>query len=179
MTFSTLITLTFLLFTWGNPLFAYEGLDLITGKKVQFETKGKASVVFFLSTSCPCSNSHLEHLKDLKKSFSDFQFIGVHSNLGEKLHEAKGFYKKLKINFPVVYDKDLTIANSFKASKTPHVFVFSKEGERLYHGGVTNSQNFKYSKRYYLKSALENISKGQKVEKPFTRILGCRIARKV
>ena len=137
----------------------------------------KGTVVFFLSSSCPCSNSHISHLKKLKSEFRNLHFIGIHSNKFAKRKRIQDYFNKKEVNFPVLLDHDLKIANLFKAVKTPHVFVFNQKGKTLFHGGLTNSINFKIAQKFYLKEALTDIENGLIPKQSFARALGCYISR--
>ena len=141
------------------------------------ESSKKGTVVLFLSSSCPCSNSHIPHLKKLKTEFKNMQFIGIHSNKLAKQKRIQNYFNKKEVNFPVLYDHDLKIANLFKAIKTPHVFVFNQKGKILFQGGLTNSVNFKIAKKFYLQEALIDIEKGLIPKQSFARALGCYISR--
>ena len=137
----------------------------------------KGTVISFLSSKCPCSNSHLKHLIDLQEKFPQFLFIGIHSNKKGKKKEIQSFFRTKKLSFPLLFDSSLELANSFRALKTPHIFVISKKGELLFHGGITNSINFKFATKFYLKEALTKIKNKKPLEKIYARAIGCSIAR--
>ncbi len=138
----------------------------------------KGLVVVFLSSKCPCSNSHISELKNLKEAFPNFSFVGIHSNMDETDEDSQKYFKGLKLNFPVIQDKNADYANKFAAFKTPHAFLLDNKGEILYQGGVSNSHEFKNSDKLFLREALEDISKGNKIRNAEGRTLGCFIVRK-
>lgn len=141
-------------------------------------TSGKRGIVLaFLSASCPCSNAHIETLKALQKKYPDFQFLGVNSNTNESLEVAGSYFQSKSLSFPVIKDRDAKIADQFRASKTPHVFVLNPEGDILYRGGVTGSSKAESTARQYLEEALSDIQGGVKVRTPEARTLGCAIDR--
>lgn len=149
---------------------------LLDGSPVSsLNTKNKDTVVFFLSASCPCTKKNIPYLQALGKEFPNFQFIGVHSNANEDIEVAKKEFGDFK--FPIAYDSDMKIADHFKATKTPHVFVLNKKDEILFHGGVTNSIDPKRAKKFYLANALNDISKNREVKQQFAKALGCYIVR--
>ena len=149
---------------------------LLDGKKVSsLKTKDRETVVFFLSASCPCTKKNIPYLQTLSKEYPDFQFLGVHSSANESIEDAKKEFGAL--NFPIAYDEDMKIADQFKATKTPHVFVLNKKSEILFHGGVTNSVDPIRAKNFYLKNALEDITKNKEVRQKFAKALGCYIVR--
>ncbi len=135
------------------------------------------SVIIFLSKDCPCSKANLDYLNDLSVQFKTFQFIGVHSKIGTRSEEIAQYLQDKKLNFDVVNDNDLKIADQFKALKTPHVFVVSTAGEILYNGGVTNTTSPANAKEHFLKTTLLEIQNNQAVTHQETRTLGCFITR--
>lgn len=164
---------------WAAVSDGVSGQDLKTQKEVHVEWKEalKGTVVVFLSSKCPCSNSHVEILKNLAAQYKDFHFLGVHSNEDESVAAAAEYFKKADLPFPVIQDNQAQIADELKAYKTPHVFVFSPEGKVLYRGGVTNSSIGPAADKMYLQNALEDISQNKPVRTPETRTLGCVISR--
>lgn len=156
----------------------FEGRDLRTGEILQWQVRPqKIGVVLFLSTRCPNSRAHLEEIKKTAPLYPEFSFVAIHSNADESEDEARGYFKKHALPFPVLRDKDSQIAERLKALKTPHVFVLNAEGEILYQGGVTDSADPVRAKRFYLQEALRDIKEGKTVQTPEGRTLGCRMVR--
>lgn len=156
-----------------------QGPDLLTGEelKIAIESpKKKGTVVVFISAKCPCSTSHQKHLNELAQKFTDFEFVGVHSNSDEPLEFSRERLKG-QVNFRIVQDKNAAIADEYKAFKTPHVFVFNNEGKSLYRGGVSSSADFARSEKFFLQEALEDLQAGRPVRLAEGRTLGCMITR--
>ncbi len=154
--------------------------DHTSGKditKILEINKKKTTVVFFMSTKCPCSISHAPYFKKLATEFKDIQFIGVHSNMDEKDSDLTSFLKGQDFSFPIIRDDEAKIAEELGATKTPHTFVYDSNGKRLFHGGATNRSNATVATKFYLKDALAKISKGEKPDMKFARALGCYIQR--
>ncbi len=139
------------------------------------DTKNNISIFYFFSPSCPCSLAHLEHMRELKQNFP-FQFTGILSKKNISLEKAKDFIKNKNLNFSVLMDDDLKIADKFRAIKTPQVFVYEGE-ELLYQGAITNSLRFKNAKNFYLKEVLEKLKLGKKIKVTMRKSLGCYIRR--
>ena len=156
---------------------AISGRDLLTQKSVEISPGKKGTVVVFLSSKCPCSDSHLPVLKQLSADFRDFNFVAVHSNADEAPESTKAYFAAAKLAFPVLQDENLRLANDLRANKTPHAFVLSPEGKVLYRGGVTSSANAPDAKRQYLRDTLRELSEGKALSQSETRTLGCVIAR--
>lgn len=160
------------------PLDTLKGHDVLTGQSVKIQTgERKGVVLVFLSSTCPCSNSHMQELASLEKEYPDFAFIGIHSNTDEKKDATQAYFREAKLPFPVLQDNGAKIADELKAYKTPHAFVMKPNGEILYQGGVSNSHALDRASRKYLREALEDASQGRPVRTPEGRTLGCVIAR--
>ena len=156
-----------------------KGTDLTHGTAFEHNWNGNnnPTVVVFLSSSCPCSMAHIDHLITLAKDFPQVKFIGVHSNANESQEEAQKYFQSLDLPFPVIQDNSSEWADRLKAYRTPHAFLISPSGEILYQGGVTSSADPKKADAFYLKVTLKNILSGKKIENTHTRVLGCQIAR--
>jgi len=172
------LTLVFLAFCWSAAwAVPISGLDLVTGKTTQVRPGTKGTVAIFLSSKCPCSNSHMNVLKKLAQEFKDFNFVAIHSNADETAEQAGIYFKAAGLPFPVVQDESSHLADSLKALKTPHAYVFSLSGEILFKGGVTSSHEGDTGSKQYLREALEDIRAGREVRVKEARTLGCAIAR--
>lgn len=155
-----------------------KGESILDNTEIQAgQKKSKGLVVVFVSSKCPCSDSHIEELKELAKAFPDFEFVGIHSNMDEDFEVSKSYFEAKKLPFPVIQDHKAKIADDFKAFKTPHAFILKLSGEIVYQGGVTNSAQFSRSNKKFLREALQDIAADRTVEIPEGRTLGCVIAR--
>lgn len=155
-----------------------EGADLQTGATIKVTSEQKNLVVLFLSATCPCSNSHVKELKALAHDYPDFNFVAVHSNSNETKAETQTYFKQAALPFPVIQDHKVKIADELKASKTPHAFVFLKDGSIAYQGGVSDSHEFENSKHQFLRDALSDLTgPTHKVRVASGRTLGCTISR--
>lgn len=137
--------------------------------------EGKMTVVAFLSAECPCSKSHIEHLRELKERNPELQFVGVLSNAEEDVSMAAVILNQ--IGFPVLVDEDQALANAFGAVKTPHIFVV-KSGEIVFHGGISDASHFANAKVRYLETALAQIKLNKTPRPNYARALGCDIRRR-
>lgn len=155
------------------------GIDLSNQKAVVFEKnlKARGTILVFLSSRCPCSASHEPLLKDLAKKYSNFNFIGVHSNGDETVAEAAEHFKKADLGFPVLNDPSSKTADLYGALKTPHAYVFNSAGDLVYDGGVTSSSVGPSADKQYLREVLEDLDSNKKPRFNKQRSLGCYIQR--
>lgn len=158
----------------------WSGKNLITGETwslpSRFQDK-KGHVIIFMSSKCPCSNSHVSELTKLADLYKDFRFTVVHSNMDESFESSQEYFKKLGFKFDVVQDEKAEMADQLKAFKTPHVFVLSPNAEILYQGGITNSSHAPSATQHFLADALEDIHQNRPVKLSQGRTLGCVISR--
>jgi thioredoxin-related protein len=154
------------------------GLEIKSGEMRSLVPSKKGMAIVFLSITCPCSNSHVKELIKLSREYSDYDFVAIHANQDEELKDAKPYFAEAALPFPVLEDVNLTMAERFKARSTPHVFLLDAEGAVLYRGGVSSSKDCEKAGHLYLREALEDLAKGEKVRTPAGRTLGCFISRK-
>ena len=116
-------------------------------------SKKKATILVFLSSICPCSDSHTSIVKKLAAKNPAFQFVGIHSNHNENKARALAYFKGKELGFPVIHDSESIIGKSLGAVKTPHIFIKDSKGETIYNGSVTDSSNAKTAKIQHLANA--------------------------
>lgn len=154
------------------------GRDLLHTGEIAASAGGKEGlVIVFLSSSCPCSNSHIQEIRSLAAEYASFAFVAVHSNADEKESDAAPYFRKAKLGFPVVQDRKAALADAFKALKTPHAFLLGPDGEVLYAGGVSDSHDLSRSEHKFLREALEDARNHREVRTKRGRALGCVISR--
>jgi thiol-disulfide isomerase/thioredoxin len=156
-----------------------KGLNAIDHSPIEFSLSGKTqpTVVVFLSAACPCSDSHIPFLKKLKNEFPQINFLAIHSNMDENEKTTETYFKKVNLPFLVVQDSDAKLADTFKAFKTPHAFILSKENQILYEGGVTSSAKAHEASHFHLREALLDLTSGREIKVKEVRTLGCMISR--
>jgi len=108
--------------------------------KLSDHAGSKATVVVFMQFECPISSEYsteLSRLHSLYKS-KGVNFIGVipNSDSDEMLKKDARDYK---INFPVLHDGKLELADSLGAKITPEVFLLDTKGTVIYSGRVDDS----------------------------------------
>jgi hypothetical protein len=156
---------------------SFSGPSALDQSPLSISTGKKGLVVVFLSAACPCSNSHLEELRDLEKKYTDFHFVGIHSNRDEERDFSQAYFKKAALPFPVLQDHQAKWADELKAFKTPHAYVILPDGKVAYQGGVSDSHELKEAHRKYLREALDDLTQDRPVKTPRARAVGCVISR--
>lgn len=159
----------------ASPL--WEGHELLnSGHMERLKTfKTDAPTVYvFLSDSCPCSLSHMDHFKSLQGQFPDIQFFGVHAASHKDLKKVSDFYSSKELNFTVVADPEQKLVKRFKALRTPHVFFIEKD-KTLFAGSPSNDANFPSSTERHLLRALGQFESGEEIKPKMAKLHGCYI----
>ena len=136
------------------------------------------NVVFFLSKDCPLCNNYKPLLDSLRKEYDKdprFLFVGLRTD-ADVATDSSYF-------FPLEYSagKDVRyIADIFKATTTPEVFVVDSSNKVWYSGAIDNWSHDTGKKRqsateHYLKDALKALRNGQKPGIAETKAVGCFI----
>ncbi len=136
------------------------------------------NVVFFLSKDCPLCNNYKPLLDSLREEYardSRFLFVGLRTDV-DAANDSSYF-------FPLEYNagKDVHyIAEIFKATTTPEVFVVDSSNKVWYSGAIDNwsfdtGKKRQYATEHYLKDALKALRNGQKPEFAETKAVGCFI----
>jgi len=146
--------------------------------------KGKILVIEFIATQCPYS---LGQDPVIRKVCADYKgkgvaFLGINSNKQEPADEVAQHQKVKNFGrtrnagigglFPVVKDWNNVVADQFKATHTPHIFVIDAKGILRYEGSIEPQRG---TKTPHLRNALDDLLAGKEVKLKETRQWGCTI----
>lgn len=144
--------------------------------------KNKATVLVFLSESCPICQKYTLTLKSLWAEFSgkNIGFYGVFPSTSVEIDSVVGFARKYSIPFPLLLDSTQALTSLLKAKITPEAVVLSGSGEVLYQGRIDNLFPLIGRKRYAatsheLKDALVSILGAKPIQVKNTQPVGCFI----
>jgi len=166
-------------FKVGSPVSDFQVRDL-DGKTVAFSAlKGPITVVTFIATQCPVSNSYNQRMTDVYKDYSakNVKFIFVNANRSEPASEVRDHANRVGFPFAVYKDPDNVLANRFDAQVTPESFVIDGSGTIRYHGSIDDNQNESRVHTRRLRAALDALLAGQAVPQTETKAFGCTIKR--
>lgn len=162
------------------PSSRYWGL---AGKEVVVpHPSAKATVLVFLSTTCPICN---KYAPELQRIAADYGTRGVHlllvqveSDLEEEA--ARKHAAEFKLGSPVILDPRHRLARSAGAKFTPEAVVLSPQGVTLYRGRIDDrfpsvGKDALTPKSRDLREALDEILAGKPVTQPTTPAVGCHI----
>ena len=135
-------------------------------------------VVFvFLSTECPVAQRYAMRLKRMHAEFADKQvtIIGVYSNENDSVDDVKAYIARAEFTFPIVKDKDGSLARHLGATMTPQVHLIDKTGVLRYRGPIDDNRYETRIKHHYLKDAVVALLDGKPVSVKETAAFGCTI----
>lgn len=155
----------------------------INGKEVSFNDVKKKNglLVMFSCNTCPVVQKYESKTLQVCKTALEKEVgvILINSNEayrdnGDSYEDMKAYAKKLGYSFNYALDTKSTMADVFGANRTPESFLFNKEGKLVYHGAIDDNSS---SAQPYLKTAIERMVKGEKIDPEKTRSVGCSIKR--
>jgi thiol-disulfide isomerase/thioredoxin len=166
-------------FKAGSPVTDFQVRDL-DGKAVSFSAlKGPVTVVTFVATQCPVSNSYNQRMIELYKDYTpkNVKFIFVNANRSEPASEVREHAKRVGFSFPVYKDPDNVVADRFDAQVTPESYVIDSSGILRYHGSIDDDMNVSRVHTQRLRLALDALLAGKPVPATETKAFGCTIKR--
>ncbi len=166
-------------FKLGSHVSDFQVRDL-DGKAVAFSSlKGPITVVTFIATQCPVSNSYNQRMSDLYKDYTakNVKFIFVNANRSEPASEVREHAKRVGFPFPIYKDPGNILADRFDAQVTPENFVIDSSGVIRYHGAIDDNMNESRVHTRTLRAALDALLAGKPVPSTETKAFGCTIKR--
>ena len=166
-------------FKTGSQVADFQLRDL-DGKAVSLSSlKGPVTVVTFIATQCPVSNSYNQRMIDLYKDYAskNVKFIFVNANRSEPASEVREHAKRVGFSFPVYKDPDNVVADRFDAQVTPESYVIDSAGILRYHGSIDDEMNVARVHVQRLRQALDALLAGKPVQAMETKAFGCTIKR--
>lgn len=141
------------------------------------------TVLCFLGTECPLTRLYGPRLEQMADECfdSEIRFVGINSNSQDSTEEICEYKIQYGINFPVIKDYGNVIADQYRVTRNPEVIVLDRTLRICYRGliddqylpGITRTTPSKH----YLKDAIEQLRRHQKVDVPSTEPVGCLIGR--
>ncbi|MDB5386454.1 MAG: Peroxiredoxin, partial [Planctomycetaceae bacterium] len=146
----------------------------------------RATVLVFLSTECPISNSYIATLNELAKQFAEqgVTVIGLNPNDGVSLRDLAEHRKEFAITFPVLRDSGAVIASQLAIAHCPEVVLLNDQGTVQYQGRIDERYARRGAvageiRRRDLSIAVEELLSGKPVSITKTAAVGCPISRPI
>jgi peroxiredoxin len=164
----------------GSKISSFEPLPTVFASQ-SISLSGKAVVFVFWSFKCPVSLAYSDRMNELQEKYRDkgIAVFGVASAANETGEEIRANIDNLKLQVPVLLDKEGSLAAMLGATHTPSVFVFDEGKTLRYKGALDNNKKNGESKRVaYVEDAINAILAGHPVPVPETKPFGCSIKRR-
>jgi peroxiredoxin len=166
-------------FKLGSHVSDFQVRDL-DGKPVAFSAlKGPITVVTFIATECPVSNSYNQRMSSIYSDYvaRNVKFIFVNANRSEPASDVRAHAKRVGFPFAVYKDPGNVLADRFDAQVTPESFVIDSAGVIRYHGAIDDNMDESRVHVKRLRAALDALLTGQPVPSSETKAFGCTIKR--
>jgi len=163
-------------------------LKNVDGKMVSLADykKAKGFIVVFTCNHCPYSVAYEQRIMDLDKMFKAKGYPVIAINPNDPAAEPDDSFdkmvelaKKKKYSFPYLFDDGQKVFPKYGATRTPHVFVLSKNNKDLtveYIGAIdNNTKDASKADKPYVQDAVNALLQGQKPAVTMTKAVGCSI----
>ena len=174
----------------GDEAAAFK-LKNVDGKMVNLYQYPDAEgfVVIFTCNHCPYARAYEDRIIAIDKEYKPKGFPVIAINPNDATIQPDDSYEMMQerarekgFTFPYLYDESQTVVNTYGATRTPHVYVLTKKGEKLYVryiGAIDNNyQDPEQVTEKYLVNALEALLAGKDPAVTFTKAIGCTIKKK-
>lgn len=168
------------------PMPEYKMIDVSEKEIILSSVKQKNGLlVIFSCNTCPwvlAWENRYNEIAELANK-NDVGVVFVNSNEGKRddddsLEAMQKHAKKMNYNFLYTIDKNNTLADSFGATKTPHVYLFNKNNILVYRGAIDdNAKDRTKVKKPYLKTAILELAQEKEITNKTTKSIGCSIKR--
>lgn len=140
-----------------------------------------ATAVIFWSNQCPWTARYEDRVLNLARQYQGqgVQFVLINANSASDFpQESLEASRQQAGSYPMPYLKDQSgqVAEAFGAVRTPHVFVYNRQGQLAYTGAIDDSPGDPSAvEKPYLDNALEALANGNAVPTPRTNAFGCTL----
>jgi len=137
----------------------------------------KLVVMVFTCNGCPVAKKYQPRLMEFAKEYKEkgVSLVAVHVHRGETMEHAVRHAKDAELNFLYVHDDSQSVAKSYGAKTTPHVFVLDGKRKVAYMGAIDDNMIESKVKISYLRQAVDLLLDGKVASLPETRQFGCSI----
>jgi thiol-disulfide isomerase/thioredoxin len=145
--------------------------------------EGKASVLFFITSDCPISNSYAPEIQRICSEYGtkgvgcDLVYVDPDLTAADVKKHVKDFGYS---NVPAILDSAQKLVKAAGATITPEAAVIGPSGDVLYRGRIDNVYAALGKRRPEatekdLRKALDEVLSGKSVSTPRTKAIGCYI----
>jgi peroxiredoxin len=144
----------------------------------------KGFIIIFTCNTCPYSVANEDRIIALNDKYEDSGYPVIAINPNNPVAVPEESMEKMKIrsdekgfNFPYLLDEGQKVYPRFGATKTPHVFIVTKNDMKVqYIGAIDNSSRDEDAvTEKYVENAVDALLNNKKIEKTTTVAIGCSI----
>ncbi|WP_426492145.1 thioredoxin family protein [Hymenobacter sp. 102] len=146
----------------------------------------KGYIVVFTCNTCPYAKAYEQRIIDLHTKYAPqgYPVVAINPNdaatvPGDSFAEMQKRAKAKKYAFPYLQDETQQVARQFGATRTPHLYVLTRQGNSFvvsYIGAIDdNSEDAKLVKTKYLENAMTELVAGKPATVSTTQAIGCTI----
>ena len=146
----------------------------------------KGFIVIFTCNHCPFSQAYEQRIIDLDKKYAPQGYPVIAINSNDPAVVPEDSFEKMaeraaerKYSFPYLYDNTQEVAKAYGATRTPHVFVLSRNGNNMivkYTGAIdNNTDDAAAADKKYVENAVDALIAGKTVAVQETKAIGCTI----
>ncbi len=144
----------------------------------------KGFIIIFTCNTCPYSVANEDRIIALNDKYEDSGYPVIAINPNNPVSVPQESMEKMKIrsdekgfNFPYLLDEGQKVYPRFGATKTPHVYIVTKNDMKVqYIGAIDNSSRDEDAiTEKYVENAVDALLSNKKIEKTTTVAIGCSI----
>lgn len=146
--------------------------------------EAKGFIIVFTCNMCPYSVANEDRINDLDAKYKSkgYPVIAINPNdpeasRGDSFEDMKVRAEEKSFTFPYLFDEGQKVYPKFGATKTPHVYIVTKNDMKVqYIGAIDNSsRNPDAVTEKYVENTVDELLAGKKPSKTETRAIGCSI----
>lgn len=149
-------------------------------------TNTKGYILVFTCNHCPFSQAYEQRIMDLDVKYrpQGYPVIAVNPNdptivPDDSFDNMVTLAREKGYTFPYLVDETQEVAKAFGATKTPHVFIISKNKNKLileYIGAIdNNTDDASKADKKYVEDAVNALLAGKSPEVKETKAIGCGV----
>ncbi len=163
-------------------------LKNVDGKMISLAdySDAKGFIVVFTCNTCPFAQMYEQRIEELNQAYASkgYPVIAINPNdVTKKPDDSFDAMMKRSdeknYSFPYLYDESQAVATAFGATRTPHIYILSKESGKLkvaYIGAIDdNAKDAASVSTKYVEDAVDNLLAGKPIKTDFTKAVGCTI----
>jgi hypothetical protein len=136
------------------------------------------TVVIFFSPDCHVLAAHDDRIRKLAKDFGPprVRILAVDPEVDASLERDRAEIEGRRYPFPVLIDRDGSLARSLGATFASYTVVFDHEGNVRYRGGIDSDRvHMRDDATPYLANALSDLLAGKAPRVAESKALGCAL----